>query len=298
MSIVGTLGTGTSAGDVTAVSVVGTVGTGTSAGDVTAVPVPVPTYQVLVSASDVTTVSDVDDVVVITGVCGLETGTCAGDVMVVSDVNDVSVTKGVGDVETGTGAGVVTTLSDVDGVEIITGVCNMAMGTSGGDVTAVSDVDDVVVTTGVCDVGTGTSSGGVTAMSGVDDDGDMMRYMSGVGNVAVMTGVADVTEMADPDDVTGLVRAGDVDAIETGGSETQEGEKPSGPPGWAVFRRLPPLLLRGGLRAIFNCLSRFSRVKSMEDEVVLISLSSKELYISLAVCEHEHLPVSSLCEAV
>ena len=82
--------------------------------------------------------------------------------------------------------------------------------------------------------------------------------MSGIGNVEVITGVADVTEMADPDDVTGLARASDVNAIRTGGSETQEGEKPSGPPGWADFRRFPPLLFREGLRAISNCLGRFS----------------------------------------
>lgn len=79
-----------------------------------------------------------------------------------------------------------TAVSDVCYVAVMSGVSDAGMGTSADDLTAVSDVDDVEITTGVGDVGTGTSGGGVTAMSGVHDvqyDGNMTRYVSGVGNV-------------------------------------------------------------------------------------------------------------------
>ena len=50
------------------------------------------------TGTDVTAVSDVDDVVVITGVCDVGTGTNAGVVTAESDVDDVAVTIGVCDV--------------------------------------------------------------------------------------------------------------------------------------------------------------------------------------------------------
>ena len=171
--------------------------------------------------------------------------------------------KGFGDMGTGTRAGDVMLTSDVDDRAVITGVCDVGMGTSGGDVMVVSDIDDVAVTTGVSDMEMGTKSGGMMVVSGVDKvqyDCDMTRCFSGIDNVAVMTDIADMTEMAEPDEVMGLVRAGDVDTIGTGGSETQGGEMPSGPPGWDVFLPLFPLLLPGGLRAIFSRLSQLSRV--------------------------------------
>ena len=102
------------------------------------------------------------------------------------DVGDVTVTTGVGEMGTVTSAGDVTAASDLGDVAVTTGIGEVGAGTSAGDVTAVSDVDDVEITTGVGDVGTGTSGGGVTAMSGVHDvqyDGNMTRYVSGVGNV-------------------------------------------------------------------------------------------------------------------
>ena len=198
------------------------------------------------------------------GVCDVGKGTGTGDMTVVSDVNDVAVTTGVCDVGMGTNTDDVTVVLVVDDVTVVIGVGDMRTGTSAGSMSAVSDVVDVAVTTGagdeasrgdvmamsgIGDVGTEASDGDVMAASGIDDmqyAGDVMQHVSDVSNVALMTGIADVMEVVAPNDVTGLVRAGDIDAIGTGGSGTHGDEFPSGPPGWAVFPGLHPLLLQGG----------------------------------------------------